>query len=123
MTDKSPIYISQHELAQIIGVNRTTITEWQRQGLPYEPQGRGKENRYIAPVAINWWAGRRLIDQMGLKITDPALTVLLGHAIPMSNEPDWEAHAKHVAALMDVTGSEFERLFGTVQGILLYRKR
>ena len=123
MTDKPPKYISQHELAQIIGVNRTTITEWQRQGLPYEPQGRGKENRYIAPVVINWWAGRRLIEQMGLKITDPALTVLLGHAIPMSSEPDWETSAKRLVGHMNLPSSKFNRLFGTVQGILLYRKR
>ena len=124
MTEENgTIYLSQGELADIIGVDRSTIHAWQRDGLPYEAQGRGKPGRYIAPVALNWWGGREAVRKQGLNITCPKLTALYGHSLGMGGQPDWEKSAKRLAALMNVTGPEFYRLFGMVQGMKLMSRR
>jgi len=120
-TKNGTIYLSQVELAELIGVSRTTISAWQRESMPFEPQGRGKASRYIAPVAVNWYQGREAIRKMGLKLTDPKLTVLFGHSIGMGGEPGWKRTARSLAEKMNVTGEEFIRLFAMCEGIRLAR--
>jgi len=62
-TAKKAPRLSQAELAEILGVDRTTIRNYQTAGMPYLPAGRGRSAEYIAPLSIHWSMGFRLSRQ------------------------------------------------------------
>ena len=43
---------NQGEVAQAFGVDRSTIHAWQRRGLPYIDNGKGKPSAYVPPLVF-----------------------------------------------------------------------
>lgn len=69
--------IPQYELAAMMSVDRSTITQWQRAGMPYHPESRGKANLYDWPVCFLWRNGRSFARHRNLpNLGGPVLVVL-----------------------------------------------
>lgn len=80
---------TQTKLAGAIGVDRTTVRQYQQRGLPFEREGRTVLFR--PSVAMNWWIGYTIIKEKTLKLdaSDPLICILLGHALRL-NPPQGE---------------------------------
>jgi len=111
--------LNQSEIAASFDVDRTTVNQWQKLGMPYKPGGRGKPNRYNAGQVIHWYGGRIYCEKKNLTIKDPALLALLGQSIAIKDDPDWQKAARRLAEKFNVVGPKFHELFGTVKGIRL----
>lgn len=73
---------SQAELADLAGVDRTTIRNYQKHGLPHAPQrGKGQECKYVMPVAIHWIGAYGYLRRLHKPSLKPLEMVLLGHAL------------------------------------------
>jgi phage terminase Nu1 subunit (DNA packaging protein) len=70
--------LSQAELSQLLGVDRTTIRSWTRHGLPYrEPETKGGKGSYCASICIHWRAGHKFAEARGVEIS-PLHKVAIG---------------------------------------------
>ena len=63
----SSIFVSQHELAGLFNVNRTTVRAWTNQGLPYIKCDQGKPHQYHPGIAMWWRKGMRCAELMRLE--------------------------------------------------------
>lgn len=62
--------LTQGELAQILDVDRGTILNWQRAGMPYrEPDKNGLPASYVGPICINWHYGRKRAQERKLSLS------------------------------------------------------
>jgi hypothetical protein len=112
-------YLNQSELAASFEVDRSTITKWQHEGLPYAETAKGLPHRYNVGTAIYWAVGRDYIKAKRLKPVDTITQILLGHSVAMKDEPGWEETARKLARKIGVTGAAFSEAFGIAKGIRL----
>lgn len=63
------IWVNQSQLAELFDVSRGTITNLQRKGLPFEPNGPQKSNRYNLAFSIHWFAGRGAFESREKSVT------------------------------------------------------
>ncbi len=121
-TTTGPMRISQTQLAGALGVDRTSITRWQKQGLPYIATGRGQSAEYIPALAIMWRTGVSVAKRADLRprpegAVDP---VALAHALDDPGER--RSHDTIVAELkacgVGVTRRQFEARATYWRGVL-----
>jgi phage terminase Nu1 subunit (DNA packaging protein) len=56
--------LSQTELAQLVGIDRTTVRSWTQRGMPYrKPTGKGQPASYSSAICIHWRAGHKFSEQ------------------------------------------------------------
>lgn len=97
--------VNKVELAAIVGVSERTLTEWQREGLPFVRAERGASNHYDTAEVIKWMLAReakaRSPDQEGerdrlARLQGDMLELTIGEKrqtlIPSAEiEPAWSA--------------------------------
>ncbi|MEN0581912.1 hypothetical protein AAIG39_23345 [Phytobacter palmae] len=64
MKDKV-FFVSQQEVAEHFGVNRTTIRAWTKQGMPYLEADRGKPGGYHIGHVMWWCMGKDRFEEIG----------------------------------------------------------
>lgn len=116
--------LSQSEVATYMNRDRTTIRQWQQQGMPYKKGKRGQASRYVMPVVLNWYCGHIYAKKVGLSLS-PLETTLLGHAFGMAefDPAEWPKYAKLLAKDAGATDAEFREAFGFVRGLMAERLR
>lgn len=62
------IRANQGDLAEIMGVDRTSIHAWQRSGMPHISQGAGKAVIYIVPLCMRWRLGQKVAPHPRWKV-------------------------------------------------------
>ncbi|SEO92479.1 hypothetical protein [Aquisalimonas asiatica] len=82
--------LNQHELAELLDVDRTTIGAFQRRGMPYRSQGRGRPNLYDGPVCMHWFYGSERAKAAGVDDLPPAGVVVWNYldAWMLCDEPE-----------------------------------
>lgn len=113
-TADDPRLMTQAQLARLLGVDRTTITQAQREGLPYQPASRGRSARYNATVALYWVAGRGIARRDDLTGYRPLELVLLGSVAAAVD--DWGRLAHDLAEAMGASEAELAQAIGWVRG-------
>lgn len=111
--------LTQTELAEIIGVDRTTIRNWTNKGMPYTPpEGKGQPGSYCGPLCINWWAGHRKAEHSSRKFSDVE-KIALGYAIGCEAiTPSAEKRFIDLMALMGVGADEASKMVYFARGAL-----
>ena len=61
-------HASQAEVAEFMGVDRGTIRNWTKAGMPYVNNGQGKPAEYDASIALYWWAS--MIQRNNIDLPD-----------------------------------------------------
>ncbi len=56
--------VNQQEAAKMFRVDRTSIHAWQKLGMPFISNGKGKPNSYKVGVVIHWRHGRDCFDNL-----------------------------------------------------------
>jgi len=100
--------LTQTEMAEWFGVDRTTVTQYQRDGMPFIRGGRGKANLYDAFVCLLWRMGRDQAKKKGLSRL-PALTYILSAWLCGEREEDpldWMPRARHLAERIDLPSDD-----------------
>lgn len=75
----SPYEVNQSDLAAALDVTRSTVTQYQKEGLPFEV--RGSENVYRLGVATYWATGRNFFKRRQQPARSQALTVMVGRVL------------------------------------------
>lgn len=91
--------LNQTEIAGWFDVDRTTITQWQRDGMPYISHGKGKPNSYDAYLCSLWEIGRGAAKKRKLP-RQPTLTyILMAWLCAERDEPatSWMPRARNLA--------------------------
>jgi phage terminase Nu1 subunit (DNA packaging protein) len=57
--------VNKNQLAEIVGVTSRTLTEWQKEGLPFAPK-RGRENGYNTAEVIEWIVAKEVSKKLVL---------------------------------------------------------
>ena len=117
-----PPTCNQSDLAEMIRVDRTTVRNYTKAGLPFIAGSRGKENRYIIPLCINWVAGYQTARENGLPMMNALELILLGYTTAYRNDASSRAYyaaAAGVAELAGATPAEFEQAIGFLRGARL----
>lgn len=94
--------VSQQSLSEILGVNRKTLTFWQREGMPIAIETEnGLANQYDTETVITWWLAREIAKVKGESEKDRLarlqgdkleieLAVMRGALLPSDQvEPAW----------------------------------
>ena len=84
----------QTEIAEYLGVDRSTIARWCRaEGLPYERSAHGKEHRIELRTAVHWLIGHRYAQERGLDFSplEKILHALAMHEIRFKKYPNFES--------------------------------
>lgn len=115
--------MNQGDIAKTFSVDRSSIHQWQRKGLPYIAAPRGKEARYIGPLAFRWWLGRRVRRKWGVKLNGAVDAVAFAHALIRHEGGDTYAPEKVVADLKrcGVTADQYHQRLGYYQAIVEQR--
>lgn len=98
-------FVSQQDIAEHFGVNRTTIRIWTKQGMPYLEADRGKPGGYHIGHVLWWIMGKRRFEEIGFRGETSALEKIM-FARLISSELDGPY------------GEEFERRFD--DSLLIY---
>ena len=116
-----PPTCNQADLAQMVGVDRTTVRNYTKAGLPFVPGGRGKENRYIVPLCIHWIAGYQAARANGLPMMQPLELILFGYSTAFRNASlhEYRSAAAGIAEKAGATPAEFEQAVGFLRGAKL----
>ncbi|MEM8491305.1 MAG: hypothetical protein AAF756_10845 [Pseudomonadota bacterium] len=112
------LQVNQRELATLVGRDPTTISRFQRQGMPYLPrETNGKAAKYYAPAAINWMLGHRWCAQREAN-ADNLQKVAIGYFLNC-NKRAGESEVSGFASLLDAGGlnGSAEQLIGFASGI------
>ncbi len=59
-----PNEVNQQEAARMFDVDRTSINAWQKLGMPFISNGKGKPNTYKVGVSIHWRHGRDCFENL-----------------------------------------------------------
>lgn len=75
--------LNQGQVASLFGVDRATINQWQKIGLPYIAGTQGKPSRYITPLVVRWHMAREVARDKRWRVAlDGTLeTVCFGYAL------------------------------------------
>ena len=118
------VFFNQNELAYSFGVDRTTITEYQRQGMPYKKGGRGNENAYDASICLYWVITKNLFSKWREEPPrkDALFFVIFSYAgniedDPYMTYPQWEKRALKMAEYMGYSTNDFYECIGFLKGI------
>ena len=110
--------LNQGQLATLVGVDRSTVTTWQRAGMPYR---RAAENGlaagYSAGVAIHWKAGHSWAQKSRINLSagqKVAIGWLFGCGSPTAADRDLFAQLVDQAGLNDDPGE----LLAYARGVL-----
>jgi hypothetical protein len=116
-----PPTANQADLAKMIGVDRTTVRNYTKAGLPFVPGGRGKQNRYVIPVAINWVSGYQAARENGLPMMSPLELILFGYTTAFRNSSlhEYRSAAAGIAEKAGATSAEFDEAIGFLRGAKL----
>jgi hypothetical protein len=97
--------LSQADLSKLLGIDRTTVRSWTRQGMPYaKPKTRGGKGRYCASICIHWRAGHQFNERSALKdlqfspLEKVAIGWLAGSGLNSITKEDEEAYLSMMAA-------------------------
>jgi hypothetical protein len=123
--DIDPLNLTQAQLADIVGVDRTTIRAWQKHGMPHTPPtSKGKAASYCGPLALNWWGGHRAADKWSLKLS-VLEKIALGLSLGTEDGPNTEERARFLetAAQHGYTREDTLAALGTARGIMLARRK
>ncbi|AYN28651.1 hypothetical protein D8682_17715 [Buttiauxella sp. 3AFRM03] len=74
----STFLVSQQELADNFGVDRTTIRAWTKQGLPCIEGDRGKSHQYHPGITMWWRVGAQYAEKMKLRNLTGVQCIALG---------------------------------------------
>ena len=116
-----PPTCDQADLAELIGVDRTTIRHYTQAGMPHMAGGRGKKNCYIIPVCINWVAGYQAARENGLPMMSPLELILFGYTTAFQNASfqEYRSEATGIAATAGASDREFDEAVGFLRGAKL----
>jgi hypothetical protein len=79
--------LTQIELADILGVDRSTIQSWSRQGMPHrKPEKNGLPASYNGPICINWQQGHKVARAKNLDLS-PLDKIAAGWACGTEGKP------------------------------------
>ena len=117
-----PPTCNQSDLAEMIGVDRTTVRHYTQAGMPYEAGTQGQENRYTVPLCLNWVSGYRAARENGLPMMSPLELLLFGYSTAYRNDASSRAYHAAAAGLAEKAGAtpaEFEQAVGFLRGARL----
>lgn len=73
------LWINQRRITELLGVNRTTITDWQTKGLPFK-RSTDSSNLYYIPAAIHFYIGYELFKRKIIKRKEAAYWIAVAHS-------------------------------------------
>jgi hypothetical protein len=116
-----PPACNQADLAELLGVDRTTIRAYTQAGMPHMPGGKGRENRYVVPICINWAAGYQAARANGLPMMQPLELILFGYSTAFRNASlqEYRGAAAGIAEKAGATPAEFDEAVGFLRGAKL----
>lgn len=116
-----PPTANQADLAELVGVDRTTIRHYTQAGMPHMAGGRGKENRYIIPVCVHWIAGFQSARANSLPMMQPLELILFGYSGAFRNATfqEYRSEAAGIAATAGASDREFDEAIGFLRGAKL----
>ncbi len=116
-----PLTCNQAELAQMVGVDRTTIRAYAQAGMPCALKNKRRENNYIVPLCINWIAGYQAARANDLPMMNPLELILFGYSTAFRNASlqEYRAEATGIAERAGATGAEFDEAIGFLRGAKL----
>ena len=77
---RAAVTFSQTEIGEYLGVDRSTVARWCREGLPCERNAHGKEHQIVMGIALHWLIGHRHAKKNKLDLS-PLEKIL--HALAM----------------------------------------
>jgi len=116
-----PPTANQADLAELIGVDRTTIRAYANAGMPCTPKTKGRENQYIIPLCINWVAGYQTARENSLPMMNTLELILLGYTTAFQNASfqEYRSEAAGIAAKAGASDREFDEAVGFLRGAKL----
>jgi phage terminase Nu1 subunit (DNA packaging protein) len=116
-----PPTANQADLAELIGVDRTTIRAYAKAGMPCTPKTKGRENNYVIPLCVNWVAGYQAARENGLPMMNTLELVLLGFTTAFQNASfqEYRSEAAGIAATAGASDREFDEAVGFLRGAKL----
>ena len=122
--EKCYLIVNQNELAEMFGVDRTTITAYQREGMPYTKGGCGKENAYPVTLCMYWVITKNIFmkSRSYPPRKDPLFFVLFSYARNLEDDPymtylQWEKRAIQMAKYMGSSSNSVHECIGYLKGI------
>jgi phage terminase Nu1 subunit (DNA packaging protein) len=121
--------VNQTELADILGVNDTTLWEWQKEGMPIlELGGSGKPNKYDTAAVVAWIRARDrrtapkttrdALAEIELKLKQMDLDERQGLLVPAAEvKPLWDSYVFTAAAFMTGRHSRLAAILEAAPGI------
>lgn len=110
--------LNHNQTARLLGVERSTLTEYARLGLPRKRAPSGGQHEYLAPLAILWIAGHRAARQHRLPSMDPLKTMLyaLTAEYRETGFAAWKKAAQDIANAAGANDVEFTEAVGYLKG-------
>ena len=116
-----PPTANQSDLAELIGVDRTTIRAYAKAGMPCTPKTKGRENNYCVPLCVHWACGYQAARANSLPMMQPLELILFGYSGAFRNASyqEYRSEAAGIAELAGATPAEFEQAVGFLRGAKL----
>jgi len=115
---------SQNELAHAFGVDRSTITAYQREGMPYTKTDKGKENIYSLTHCHYWIVTKRYFREIKKQPPrkDALFFILFSYcshidATPYMPYQEWLQNAIEMAKYIDCSENDCLEVVGFLKGI------
>ena len=98
--------VNQAEIAKVLGVDRTTVHRYQREGMPYRSQRQGKAAGYCVPVCLHWFMGREALRDTdhSRRLNEPLFPMLFSRAMMYPAGEPWADTLASVVRLTEAAG-------------------
>ena len=116
-----PPTANQADLAEMFGVDRTTIRAYVKSGMPCTLKTTGREDQYIIPLCVNWAAGYQTARENSLPMMNTLELILLGYTTAFQNASfhEYRSEAAGIAATAGASDREFDEAIGFLRGAKL----
>ncbi len=77
---------NQLEMARLLGVHRSSMRQFQAEGMPYIAAGNGKAASYVVPLCFHWLMGREALREIKPKrgfSNDPLFRILFSYCVAL----------------------------------------
>lgn len=113
--------VDQTTLANILGVDRTTVRAYTQIGMPFIPGGRGESHQFQVPLCLHWYVGYSSARKHKLPEMTPLQYMLYGltGALRDSTYSVWKRNANKLAEALGTQPGDVEEAVGFLRGARL----
>lgn len=119
LTDKGVPETTQAGIAALLHVDRTTVRDLERRGMP-SGRNAGRRRLYAVPPCLHWFKGTQILREVGRREPVPPLAVvILGLAYSLDRESDFRKSAGDLAEAAGATPEQAAEAIGYLAGARL----